>query len=293
MQKFDGKTMVAGLVAGIVIVAGPAFTGPAGGVLTAQSADVVHTFGADVSVTQAYQTSDGAEAPNHVPPPALVLRVQRWKTTSGWCTAVSVKDIERPLAWAPGKTHVALDNPFLVTRMEYDSDGTPARFFNARGERVASPKAADRALIAAPRPAGAPAPDLTGLRIPRTTPGAVGPGWLDNIVLPAGQRAARRLALWGRYGAPRARVNGLDQHVFASGDATYEVLADPEAGVPVEINVARRAALESRTLLTHETRPDGALVRRLLHDERVSGTSTHAITDVTVTNLTITMQGVQ
>jgi hypothetical protein len=157
---------------------------------------------------------------------------------------------------------------------------------------VPAPDLAARNLIALPSTlkAGLPVADLARPTIVRAGVAATRPDWIDNIVATPARRTARRQALEQRYGVKRGRVNGLDQYVATTGDTTCEVLVNGDAVVPVELNVARSGLLASHSLFTHESWPDGVLVRRLLHAERAvpERQGSRLLTDVSLTSVVLT-----
>jgi hypothetical protein len=249
--------------------------------------DTWDSLTADMSVQQALVTAGGTVLNA---PPVVDMTMERKRTATGWRTNVMLRRVDRPtVRTSSGVTQ--LDNPFLVVRMEYDGDGTAARFFNRYGVRVNPPGMPDRALLNIPSSATIPMPvvDLANPSIIRSRFGASNPEWMDNVVSSPGKRLARRTALERRYGAMRGRVNGMDQYVATAGDTTCEVLVNGEAVVPVEVNLARNAALVGRSMFTHERRPDGVMIRRVLHSEHAStiGKNNRAVMDVTMQNVVL------
>lgn len=296
MQKrgYSGRlstgTVIVGLTA-LVVVSGanraPVLAAPAAAI-----DDGWDTFGADVSIQQALVAPSGAVV---LTPPAVAMRLERSRIATGWRTRVTLQEVQKALARTAAGT-TALDNPFLVTRLEYDGDGTLARFFNREGQRVVPPGSRERSVIDLPAAvvsaANLPIVDLANPAIVRGGTRSPAPDWLENVVATPGERQARRAALEGRYGSMRGRVNGMDQYVSTAGNTTCEVLVASDAVVPVEINVARDSALVGRSTFTHDRRPDGVAIRRLLHAERVSATGRgRLVTDVALANVTLTKAG--
>ena len=79
-------------------------------------------------------------------PPKVQFRIERSLKGSEWNTVVTLQDFDHPLVRSnTGLKH--LDNPFLISRMEYDEDGAEPRFYNRRGERVRGPNRSDRRLL--------------------------------------------------------------------------------------------------------------------------------------------------
>jgi hypothetical protein len=121
------------------------------------------------------------------------------------------------------------------------------------------------------------------------------PDWMENVVATPAKRLNRRAAIEQRYGAMRGRVNGMDRYLANAGDMTCELLVNSDAVVPVEVNVARSTTLVGRSLFTHETKPDGVLIRRLLHAERAVaiGSNNRIVADVTMNNVSLAKAGAQ
>jgi len=250
------------------------------------------TFGADLSIQQALLSPSGSVV---LTPPSVAMRVERSRIATGWRTRIILQDVQQAVARTPaGQT--PLDNPFLVTRLEYDADGTPARFFNRRGQRVVPPGTTERSAIDLPAAvvsaANLPIIDFANPAVVRTGTRSPAPGWLENVVATPAERDARKRALEGQYGRMRGRVNGMDQYVSTIGDTTCEALVVSDAAVPVEINVARNATLVGRNTFTHDRLPDGAMIRRLLHTEQVTTTGPgRVVTDVALANVAFTKTG--
>jgi len=140
-----------------------------------------------------------------------------------------------------------------------------------------------------------PPANLGSSSIIRTRFVASNPDWIDNVVATPAKRLDRRKAIERRYGPKRGRVNGMDRYLASAGDMTCELLVNSDAVVPVEMNLARTATLIGRSLFTHETQPDGVLIRRLLHSERAVaiGSNNRAVVDVTMTNVSLSRAGAQ
>jgi hypothetical protein len=248
-------------------------------------------FSADVSLQQALVSSSGAILQT---PPAIDMRIERVKQSTGWRTNVTLRRLEHPAVRA-GSGTATLDNPFLVVRMEYDGDGTAPRFFNQAGLRVNAPGDLDLALLAPSMASTMPKANLGSTSIIRTRFTASNPEWMENVVATPAKRLNRRAAIEQRYGPMRGRVNGMDQYLASAGDMTCELLVNSDAVVPVEVNVARSTALIGRSLFTHEMKPDGVMIRRVLHSERAVaiGKNNRIVADVTMNNVSLSKAGAQ
>lgn len=250
--------------------------------------DAWDAFSADLSIRHAYVDAAGVIV--QTPPPAVDMHVERRKSGGSWRTALTLTRIEKP-AVRDGSQLITLDNPFLVVRMEYDGDGTAPRFFNVSGQRVALPDAAaNRLLAVSPEEIGdLPVANLSSPAIVRGAVLPVRPDWIDNIVATPAKQSARQLAIEARFGRRRGRVNGLDRYLATAGGVTCEMLVNRSAAVPVEVNVVQSGLLAARTQYSHETRPDGVMIRRLLRAERVVSVEqgTRILSEITLTGVTV------
>jgi hypothetical protein len=252
---------------------------------TPESSSARGAFRADVALRQGRVRIDGR--PVGPPAPAISFRIERARRPTGWRTTMTLRGFDQPLVESATGT-VELDNPFLITRVEYDEANGEPRFYNSRGVRVPQPTAADRVLFDLPssrseRTVGVPS--SLGER-PRQS--AVAPDdWAAQIVATPGARADRQSSFERQLGRPQGRVAGLDRYLATNGDTTREVLVNPEAVVPVEVNTVSRGQLVARTTFGYDQHPNGAWVRKLLRSERVvpNASGLRSVLDVAVTNV--------
>src|SRR5262245_25044946 len=250
------------------------------------------SFSANLSIRQAHVDADGR--PLREPPPAILLRIERARTASGWTTAMTLRGIEKPITRSTGGAR-ELENPFLVSRIEYDEDGSAPRLFNGRGERIRSPDRADRALLAVPRSAAAPVNwDVVAGRIPGAGP-VLGDDWIDSIAASPEKRGKRHASLEQRFGKSHGRVRGFDRYTSSDGDLGYELLVDPDADVPVEMNVSRSGNLVSHNVFGHVATAGGVLVRRSLRAEQMlpEGKGARSVTEVEMSDVVLTKRSDQ
>lgn len=266
-------------------------TPPLSAMATPVADDGWDAFSADVSLQQALVSSTGTILQT---PPAIDMRIERVRRSTGWRTNVTLRRLEQPVVRAGSGTAI-LDNPFLVVRMEYDGDGTAPRFFNQAGLRVNPPGDLDRALLEPSMASTVPEANLGSTSIIRTRFVSSNPDWIDNVVATPAKRLNRRAAIEQRYGPKRGRVNGMDRYLANAGDMTCELLVNSAAVVPVELNVARSTALIGRSLFTYEMKPDGVMIRRVLHAERAVaiGSNNRIVADVTMSNVSLSNAGAQ
>jgi hypothetical protein len=84
-------------------------------------------------------------------------------------------------------------------------------------------------------------------------------------------------------------VGRLARYLRTEGEVTEEVLADPGWGVPVEVSVLRRDAMQGHVTIEYETAPGGRLQRRRLSSEQVidERTGRRAVLSVEFANIRV------
>ncbi len=224
------------------------------------------TFRADLTIRHAIVGSDGRPAGPGAP--SATVRMERRQTGGRWQTTMTLQQIDRPQIRGL-TTGPAVDNPFQVVRLEYDEDGSAPRMYDRYGRLARLPRAADRRLLHTPAALAAGLPALDPLPPPANPPGTLlGRDWIDAVLTPPARRNARRAALERQLGPPRGRVRGLDRFLTVAGGAALEVLVDPAAAVPVEVNTTRQGVLVARATFAEVRDAAGALVRRTSRSER-------------------------
>ncbi len=188
----------------------------------------------------------------------------------------------------------ALDSPFIVSRMEYDDNGTAPRFYNRAGQQIAGPSAADRALVALPAALAATSPTdaMMDAHVPAPPVAAATRDWINGIIATPDQLSARRQALQRRYGKPVARVGGFDEYLATRSPTTYEMLATPDTAVSVESDVVRTKSLVSHMTMAYTPYAGGVLAREHIHGEHVSspGSTERAVTELAIAHITLSRQ---
>ena len=219
----------------------------------------------------------------------------KWKLTIlYWLSPNAEHSVERYswplLSLQPGPV-VMLE----FARMEYDENGTPPRMYDRQGRLVRLPGAADRLRLHTPAALAPGFPVLESLshRVPPPPPPLTGSAWIDDVMVPREKRDVRRANIERQLGRPSGQVRGLDRFVVRLGDNTHEVLVDPQAAVPVEVNTTRGADLVARTTLVLDRDSGGRLTGRRIRSERaVSGDSSERrVTEVELTNIQLTKEG--
>jgi hypothetical protein len=294
MRVMWWKRWVAG---GVVLVAGTAFcvggqvahAAPTGAVSTTSQTSAPRAMQADLRLRQMQVAADGT--PLGVGAPGVVLHVDRHFQGGHWRLTMTMSAVDRPRVTTPRGASL-LENPFMVSRLEYDEDagGEPALYDRA-GRRVAIPTDEQRRRIGV----------AASLR--RTTwDRDVLAGQVAGAAVPVGGRAittgllaearlapTRRQRFEARYGRPVGRVRGLDRFVMATGNQTEETLVTPDSSLPVEVNLVRAGGLASHIRITYDSNPAVGYVRRLLHSEEVANEASGArlVTEVEMSNLIV------
>jgi hypothetical protein len=240
------------------------------------------TLSADITVRHRRLDRDGT--PVGLEP--MPIRY-RWQQSSGPAGARTV------LTFAPQPKAVAerpQDARYEVARIEDDGDGTPPRIYNRRGELMQLPPPASLGLSGPARPLSDEAARAAEgpVSLPQPPAGTLAMG----LVAHADDVGARRSRLKERYGRRVERIGRLERFVRTDGDDTEEVLADPESGLPTEVNIVRngRLAWHGRFMYTRDRR--GAYMRRAMHIEHaVSDSGERVATDVELTNVTFERRG--
>jgi hypothetical protein len=76
----------------------------------------------------------------------------------------------------------------------------------------------------------------------------------------------------------------------------HEILVDPDASLPVEVNALRDGALVTHTTFAYAPYAGGVLARRLLHAEAAmpdSAAGDRLVTDVEMTHLSVEVGGAE
>jgi hypothetical protein len=302
MQVQRSKSTWFGWTTTLAIAAGVSFTFVDAGARqatppTAETPPVVDAsdrgLKADVSVRQEWTDESGQRVPGS--PRALTYRLEQAFTAVGWTTSMSLVEADQP---ATGITADPLrpDDPFVVVRMVHD-ERRGLRLFNRRGDRVPLPDRADRRVFreTGEVPRSHQIDDVLGRAASASRGKIPGPAWASRLVV--AQSAARALAeaLRAALGTPVDHVGGLDRYVAVRPDAMAEVLVDPAAALPVEINVVRGGSLAARTRFGYDTASGDVLVRRRMLIERAApgGRGGRVVTDIELSNVEVIAGGVR
>jgi hypothetical protein len=243
-------------------------------------------FSVDVSIRRLRVNGDGK--PSDVTEPEMAYRWERRQTGGGWATTLTVLPGAAPVAQSTDGRREIERSDRAVARIEDDEDGTPLRFYDARGRKIDVPtfetlKEQGQAELVVPKELD-PLTSLT--RSPR--PPSAGRDWIEGLVVTKARKDARKRAIEGKFGRARAEVQGLDQFLTAGPEGQQELLVDRTFQVPVEINVMRDGALVSHTRIAYEPGPGDALIRRSVRIEEAAPAGKERNTERTVTDLQFT-----
>jgi hypothetical protein len=278
--------------AGIVVIGGATYWIERGAITHAQSGGAgagPQAMRADLRIRQQQVNASGRAI--GVASPGVTLHVDRRQASGRWHVTISLAGIDRPRVRTNKGTSL-LDNPFFVTRLEYDegSGGEPA-FYDAAGRRVTVATDAQRRQLGLPASQRKTNWDVNVLagRVMRMSPPAQ--ALTAGLVTDSStsERDKRRQRLEQRYGRSSGRVRGLDRFVVSVPDETEEVLVAPDTALPVEINATQRGALVAHLQFTYDRTSTG-FVRRLLRSEQAVGDAagSRAVTEIELANLDMT-----
>lgn len=244
---------------------------------------------ADIVVRQRQVRGDGRLVRAEAPP--VALRLDRQMTQGRWRTTYTFQTTGGPRVRS-GNSIVPIENPFMVSRVEYDEQTADARAYDRAGRRVALPTDADRlrfGVTAAQRGPGWDPQLFKGTE--KGVPGQ--PGGLvtgDGFFFGAGQRERRRLDIQRRFGGAVGRVRGFDRFLLREEGMTRELLVTPATALPAEINTARAGALASRLQLEYVAAGSLGHVRQALRSERPATSSSAdelIVTDLVMANIEV------
>jgi hypothetical protein len=241
---------------------------------------------ADLTVRHRRVRQDGSPAGPDAP--VVVLSLDRARVGGHWRTSLALRSAEpaRVLALNGPRD---LENPFAITRMAFDDDGSAPRMFDRAGRLVAAPDRTARRLLEVPGRPRAGATDVD--RVLAGLPGRAGgrDETTGGLLVEAAGLAGRRTALARQFGAAAGRLRGLDRFVANAGDTTRELLVSPDTALPAEVSVARSGHLVSRAVFEYTPFPGARFLRRSVRAEREIPASggDRLLSMVDLTNVTV------
>jgi len=252
--------------------------------------ETIEKVSADVTIRQWRMTTDDTGG---IDPPGLSVRFEAERRGSGWRTSLSATGLDKPSAQLLTGPQ-ALDNPFVVSRLEYDDDGTAPRMYNARGQLMAGPGEKERRALGLPEELRDKTWDPAAI-LGRVGGAGRGPdrSGVAGLVVGAADGQKRRADLERRFGPKADKVNGRDRFILRQGAAVHEVLVTPDTSLPVEVSSTEGGQLTSHVLFEYESNGGDAIVRRHTRGERSVPNSggQRMVTDLTIANLTLVRRG--
>ena len=254
--------------------------------------ETIGTLAADLTIRQGRVTADGK--PTGIDPPGYTLRLQRERNGTTWRTALSLHRLDAAAVQSLTGPQ-ALDNPFVISRLEYDDDGTPPRMYDARGRLMAGPSENDRRRLGVPQDKRDPNWDPSAIlgRIGGPPRGSDKRSFSAGLLVSLAERTKRRADLEQRFGPRAGQVRGLDQFIRRDGAQMHELLVAADSLLPIEMNVTEGGQLVSRARFEYEPRDADILIRRRSRAETIIRGSggERSITDLVVSNLVIAPRG--
>ena len=228
---------------------------------------VWNTFTADVTIRRGVVLANQPAAER----PAAVYHWQRVKSGAKWKTTMVVAAGPRPAVRAPNGSSMSL--PPDISRIEDDGDGGGLRVYTRSGLLLRPPTRDDRRKMHQDEKVFADTDALvSGASKAPATPfriADIGSGWIDTVLPSPARTDARKAQILRRFGKIQGQIRGLDRYLDAAADRSTEILVDAKWAVPVELNVTRAGQLQSRTTFAYGAGPQGSLLRRAVHVERV------------------------
>jgi hypothetical protein len=251
-------------------------------------------FSVDVSIRRLRLDSGGK--PSGPAEPDVMYRWERQQKGGGWATTMTVLPGAAPVVQSIDGPRALKPSDRAVARIEDDEDGTPLRFYDARGGKIDVPTFEDLRNSSPVEPSFGR--ELEALKSIASAPRPPSPGreWVDALVVPKAKTDARKRSLEGKFGRSRGEVRGLDQFVTAGPDGQQEILVERAFQVPVEINVMKDGALVSHTRIAYEPGADDVLIRRSVRIEEAApggadGKSGRTVSEIQFTNLRLEKKG--
>jgi hypothetical protein len=251
-------------------------------------------FSVDVSIRRLRLDGDGRRS--GPAEPDLTYRWERQQKGVGWSTTMTVLPGAAPVVESIDGPRALKPMDRAVARIEDDEDGTPLRFYDARGRKIDVPSFEDLRKRSAGEPSFARELEALGSIASASRPPSPGREWVDALVVPKARKDARKRSIEGKFGRARGEVRGLDQFLTAGPDGQQELLVERAFQVPVEINVMKDGTLVSHTRIAYEPGADDVLIRRSVRIEEMTpggadGKPGRTVSEIQFTNLRLEKKG--
>ena len=246
---------------------------------------------ADMTIRQWRVTAEGTRT--GIDPPGVSVRLEAARHGSGWRTSLTTTGLDRAVAAGVTGSQF-LDNPFLVSRLEFDDDGTPPRMYDGRGRLMLGPGENERRALGLPENLRDKDWDPSSI-LGRGSAAERGLGRtrMAGLVVGVADGPKRRADIERRFGKRTGQVRGHDQFIFRDGATVHEVLVAADSSLPIEMNETTAGQLTARAQFDYDTEGSDALVRRHMRAEQAIGNSGggRMVTDLLVTQLTLERRG--
>lgn len=203
--------------------------------------------------------------------PVINYRVERSAASGRWKTVIRILGGDRAPAYTLSGALLPPD-PFPVTRVEDDEDGSPVRVYDRAGR-----------LILGGRAGGGPDPGNPASANP--LPRSNGVGWLDSLVATSAKRSERMQAFERQFGVATAS-GAVSRFTRTTSGSSDEIVIDSVNVVPVETKAIAWGLLLSSRTFTYTPMPDGVVRTRMHSETLISATSGDRImVDTTFSNI--------
>jgi hypothetical protein len=254
-----------------------------------------NTFSAEISLSRR-QVRAGDEITPELPRTRYAL--ERTLGPSGWRTTVTLVAMDRPVADSPLGPR-PISNPFHIGRIEFDDSGAQPVAYDALG-RVIPPPTPEQ-LEQWTKRARTERPDLVPALplVPKTgpeerrQPGPPTRDWIEHLMPSPGRYMTRRQSVRQRFGHAVGTERGLERYLTSRGGVVHELLLNPEAAVPAEMNVLHGDQLHSHTAFSYGRDDAGRLVLKSVRvEERLEAPDdSRVVTDLEYSNVRLSFQG--
>jgi hypothetical protein len=257
-------------------------------------ADAWDHFSVDVSIRRLRLDSGGKQAGPTAPD--VTYRWERRQKGGGWATTMTVLSGGSAVVQSADGPRALEPSDRAVARIEDDEDGTPLRFYDARGRKIEVPTFEELRKRSPAEPSFGRELEALNSLSPSPRPPSPGRDWADAIVVHKSRKDVRKKSIEGRFGRARSEVRGLDQFLTAGPDGQKELLVDRGFQVPVEVNVMKDGALVSHTRIAYEPAADDVLIRRSVRIEEAApegadGKAGRTVSEIQFTNLRLEKKG--
>jgi hypothetical protein len=179
-----------------------------------------------------------------------------------------------------------------VARIESDDNGSIS-LFNGHGQKMQLPDHAqlDQAVATLAPSSSTPLP--TALRTAKGRGASHGSAWAEEYIAVAGRASQRQAKVAHAWGNQKKAAGSSLVYQHVDGKNRRELRIDPATGLPAQMSVERSDSLREITDYSYDSRPDGSIVHRQTHIERVAllGAKGKTVTDISFDNTHLEKRG--